>query len=66
MTRFLPARIFSVSVLGYGFCAICLGLRASPSGVQMDIPRVEKDRTRCEEAVRGSKGLLGAEVEIGA
>jgi hypothetical protein len=62
MTRFLPARIFSVCVLGYGCCAVCLGLRANPSGVQMDIPRVEKDRTRCGEAVRGSKGPFGAEV----
>uniref|UniRef100_A0A2N9GJI2 Aminotransferase-like plant mobile domain-containing protein n=1 Tax=Fagus sylvatica TaxID=28930 RepID=A0A2N9GJI2_FAGSY len=35
-----------------------LGLRANPSGVQMDIPRVEKDRTRCGEAVRGSKGSV--------
>uniref|UniRef100_A0A2N9IMC4 Aminotransferase-like plant mobile domain-containing protein n=1 Tax=Fagus sylvatica TaxID=28930 RepID=A0A2N9IMC4_FAGSY len=43
-----------------------LGLRASPSGVQMDIPRVEKDRTRCEEAVRGSKGSFGVEVGTGA
>ena len=66
MTRFLPARIFSVSVFSYGYCAIRLGLRASPSGVQMDIPRVEKDRTRCGEAVRGSRGPFGAEVEIGA
>uniref|UniRef100_A0A2N9FFD9 Uncharacterized protein n=1 Tax=Fagus sylvatica TaxID=28930 RepID=A0A2N9FFD9_FAGSY len=46
MTRFLPARIFSVSVLGYDCCAVHLDLRANPSGVQMDIPRVEKDRTR--------------------
>uniref|UniRef100_A0A2N9F8D0 Aminotransferase-like plant mobile domain-containing protein n=1 Tax=Fagus sylvatica TaxID=28930 RepID=A0A2N9F8D0_FAGSY len=61
MTRFLPARIFSVCVLGYGCCAVRLGLRANPSGVQMDIPRVEKDRTRCG-AVRGSEGPFGAEV----
>ena len=66
MTQFLPARIFSVSVLSYGCCAVHLGLRASPSGVQTDISRVEKDRTRCEEAVRGSKGLFGAEVGTGA
>ena len=66
MTRFLPARIFSISVLGYGCYAVHLGLRASPSGVQMDIPRVEKDWTRCEEAVRGSKGRLGVEVGTGA
>jgi hypothetical protein len=66
MTRFLPARIFSVSVLGYGCYAVRLGLRASPFGVQMDIPRVEKDRTRCEEAVRGSKGPFGVEVGTGA
>ena len=66
MTRFLPVRIFSVSVLGYGFCTICLGLRASAFGVQMDIPRVEKDRTRCEEAIHGSRGPFGAEVVTGA
>uniref|UniRef100_A0A2N9GCZ9 Aminotransferase-like plant mobile domain-containing protein n=1 Tax=Fagus sylvatica TaxID=28930 RepID=A0A2N9GCZ9_FAGSY len=56
MTRFLPTRIFSVSVLSYGCYAVRLGSRASPSGVQMDIPRVEKDRMGYEEAVRGSKG----------
>jgi hypothetical protein len=66
MTRFLPARIFSISVLSYGCYAVCLGLRASPSGVQMDIPRVEKDRVRYEEAVRGSKGPFGTEVETRA
>ena len=66
MTRFLPARIFSVSLIGYGYCAARLGLRASPSGVQMDILRVEKDRTRCEEVVRGSKGPFGVEVGTGA
>jgi hypothetical protein len=32
----------------------------------MDIPRVEKDRTRCEEAVCGSKGRFGVEVGTGA
>jgi hypothetical protein len=66
MTRFLPARIFSISVLSYGCCAVCLGSRANPSGVQMDILRVEKDRARYEEAVRGSKGRFGAEVETHA
>jgi hypothetical protein len=66
MTQFLPTRIFSVSVLSYGCCVVRLGLRASPSGVQMDILRVKKDRTRCEEAVRGSKGPFGAEVETSA
>ena len=66
MTRFFPARIFSVSVFSYDCCAVRLGLRASPSEVQMDIPRVEKDRTRCGEAVRGSRGPFGAEVETGA
>ena len=66
MTRFLPTRIFSVSVIGYGCYAVRLGLRTSPSGVQMDIPRVEKDRTRCEEVVRGSKGPFGVEVGTGA
>ena len=53
-------------MLGYGFYAICLGLRASPSGVQMDISRVEKDRAGDEEAVRGSNGRLGTEVETRA
>ena len=66
MTRFLPAGIFSVFVFSYGCCAVRLDFRASPSEVQMDIPRVEKDRTRCGEAVRGSRGPFGAEVEIGA
>ena len=66
MTQFLPTRIFSVSVLSYGYCVARLGLRASPSGVQMDILRVEKDRTRCEEGVRGSKGPFGVEVGTGA
>ena len=66
MTRFLPARIFSVSVFSYGCYVVHLDLRASLSGVQMDIPRVEKDRTSCEEAVRGSKGRLGVEVGSGA
>ena len=66
MTRFLPAWIFSVSVIGYGCCAVRLGLRASPSEVQIDISRVEKDRTRCEEVVRGSKGPFGVEVGTGA
>ena len=65
MTRFLPAWIFSVSVLGYGCCAVHLDLRASPSRAQMDISRVEKDWTRCEEAVRGSKGSFGMEVGTG-
>jgi hypothetical protein len=66
MTRFLPARIFSVSMLAYGCCAVPLDLRASPFGVQMDILRVEKDRAGDEEAVRGSKGRVGAEVETRA
>ena len=66
MTQFLPTRIFSVSVLSYGCCVARLGLRASPSGVQMDIPRVEKDRAGYEEAVRGLKGQFGAEVETRA
>jgi hypothetical protein len=60
MTRFLPARIFSVSVLGYGCCAVHLGLRASPSGVQMGIPGLGEDRTGCEKTARGSKWQSGA------
>ena len=66
MTRFLPARIFSVSVLAYGRRAVCLGLRASPFGVQMDISRVGEDWMGCEKAVRGLKGQPGAEVETRA
>jgi hypothetical protein len=66
MTRFLPARIFSVSVFSYGCRAVRLGLRVDPSGVQMDIPRVENDQTRCGDAVRGSKGPFGIEVGAGA
>ena len=50
-------------MLCYGRHVVHLGLRASPSGVQMDIPRVEKDRVGDEEAVRGSNGRLGTEVE---
>uniref|UniRef100_A0A2N9G282 Uncharacterized protein n=1 Tax=Fagus sylvatica TaxID=28930 RepID=A0A2N9G282_FAGSY len=41
--------------LGQPRRAVCLGSRANPSGVQMDIPGFGKDRTRCEEMVRGSK-----------
>jgi hypothetical protein len=63
MTRFLPARIFSVSVFSYGCRAVRLGLRVGPSGVQMDI---EGDQTMCGEMVHGSKGPFGAEVETGA
>ena len=66
MTRFLPAQIFSVFVFSYGCCAVRLGLRASPSGVQMDILRVEKDQAGYKEAVRSSKGRFGAEVETRA
>ncbi len=63
MTRFLSARIVSVPVFSYGCRAVRLGLRVGPSGVQMDI---EGDQTMCGEMVHGSKGLFGAEVEIGA
>ena len=66
MTQFLPARIFLVFVLSYGCCAVCLDLRASPSGVQMDIPRVEKDRAGYEEVVWDSEGQFGTEVETRA
>jgi hypothetical protein len=55
MTRFLPARIFSVSVFSYGCCVVRLGLRASPSEVRMGIPRFGKDRSGCEKMVHGSK-----------
>ena len=60
MTLFLPARIFSVLVLGHGCRTVHLDLRASPSGVQTDIPGVEEDRTGCEEAARDLKSHLGA------
>ena len=60
MTRFLPARIFSVSVLGYGCRVIHLGSRASPSGVQMGIQGLGEDRTGCEKTVRGSNWHRGA------
>ena len=59
MTLFLPARIFLVPVLGYGCRTVRLGSRASPSGVQMDIPGVEEDRTGCEEAARDLKSHFG-------
>jgi hypothetical protein len=52
MTLFLPARIFSVPVLGHGCRAVRLDSCASPFGVQTDIPGVEEDRTGCEEAAR--------------
>ena len=60
MTLFLLARIFSVLVLGHGCRAVRLDSRASPSGVQTDIPRVEEDRTGCEEAARDLKSHFGA------
>ena len=53
-------------MLAYGCRAVHLDLRASPLEVRMDIPRVEGDRTGYEEAVRGLKGWLGAEVETRA
>ena len=59
MTRFLPARIFPVSVLFYGSRTVFLGSRASPSRVRTDIPRVEEDQTGCEEAACGSKSHFG-------
>ena len=60
MTRFLPARIFSVSVLGYGCRAARLGLHASPSGAQMGIPGLGEDRTGCEKTAHDSKWQRGA------
>uniref|UniRef100_A0A2N9FHV5 Uncharacterized protein n=1 Tax=Fagus sylvatica TaxID=28930 RepID=A0A2N9FHV5_FAGSY len=41
--------------------AVRLGSRASPSGVQMGIPRLGEDRSGCEKVDRGSKGC-GARV----
>ena len=66
MTRFLPARIFLVSMLAYSCRAVRLGSRANPFGAQMDIPGVGEDRMGCEKAVRGSKGQSGTEVETRA
>jgi hypothetical protein len=59
MTRFLPARIFSVSAFSYGCRVVCLGLRASPSGVQMGIPGLGEDRSGCEKTIRGLKWRNG-------
>jgi hypothetical protein len=60
MTRFSPARIFSVSMLTYGCRAVRLDSRASPFGVRMDIPGVEEDRTGYEKVAHGSEWQLGA------
>ena len=60
MTLFLPARIFSVPVLGHGCRAVHLDSRASPSRVQTDIPGVEEDWTECEEAACDLKSHFGA------
>ena len=60
MTRFLPAQIFSVSVLGYDCRAVCLGSHVNPFGVQMDIPGLGEDRTGCEKTVRSLKREVGA------
>uniref|UniRef100_A0A2N9HKL5 Aminotransferase-like plant mobile domain-containing protein n=1 Tax=Fagus sylvatica TaxID=28930 RepID=A0A2N9HKL5_FAGSY len=38
--------------------------RENPGGVQMDIPKVENDRTRCGEVIGGSKGPFGAETPL--
>ena len=62
MTLFLPARIFSVPVLGHGCRAVRLDSHASPSGVQRDIPGVEEDRTGCERVARGLKWQPGAKL----
>uniref|UniRef100_A0A2N9HUX7 Aminotransferase-like plant mobile domain-containing protein n=1 Tax=Fagus sylvatica TaxID=28930 RepID=A0A2N9HUX7_FAGSY len=37
---------------------VCLGLRASPSGVQMGIPGLGEDRSGCEKTIRGLKWTL--------
>jgi hypothetical protein len=66
MTRFLPARIFSVSVLAYGCRAVRLDSRASPFRVQMDVPGVGEDRTGCEKVARGSKRSAGARLGTSA
>uniref|UniRef100_A0A2N9FRG8 Uncharacterized protein n=1 Tax=Fagus sylvatica TaxID=28930 RepID=A0A2N9FRG8_FAGSY len=64
MTRFLPARIFSVSVLSYGCCAVRLDLRANPSSSQIDIPGFGEDRMGCEEMDCGSKTQFGLRLTI--
>ena len=62
MTRFLPARFFSVPVPAYGSRAIHLGLRAIPSGFEMDIPGVEEDRMGCGKVACGLRRPFGVEV----
>uniref|UniRef100_A0A2N9IGM1 Aminotransferase-like plant mobile domain-containing protein n=1 Tax=Fagus sylvatica TaxID=28930 RepID=A0A2N9IGM1_FAGSY len=47
---FLGFRAFS-----YGCRVVRLGLRASPSGSEMGIPRFGEDRSGCEKMVHGSK-----------
>jgi hypothetical protein len=60
MTRFLPPQIFSIPVFTYGCRVVRLDSRASPFGVQMDIPAVEEDRTGYEKVARGWKWRFGA------
>uniref|UniRef100_A0A2N9G245 Aminotransferase-like plant mobile domain-containing protein n=1 Tax=Fagus sylvatica TaxID=28930 RepID=A0A2N9G245_FAGSY len=55
-------RIFSISMPAYGYRVIRLGLCASPSGFQTDIPRVEEDRTGYEKVARGSRWRFSAEM----
>ena len=66
MTQFLPARIFSVPVSAYVCCAVHLGLRASPSGLQKNIPGVEEDWTGYKKVARGSRWWFGAKMETRA
>uniref|UniRef100_A0A2N9I3D5 Aminotransferase-like plant mobile domain-containing protein n=1 Tax=Fagus sylvatica TaxID=28930 RepID=A0A2N9I3D5_FAGSY len=64
MTRFLPPQIFSIPVFTYGCRVVRLDSRASPFGVQMDIPGVEEDRTGYEKVARGWKWRFGAGLRL--
>ena len=50
----------------HGCRAVYLGLRASPSRLQKDIPRVEEDRTGYEKVTRGSRWQSGVKRETRA
>ena len=62
MTQFLPAQIFSVSMLAYGSRATCFDLRASLFGFQTDFSGVEEDRMGCGKVACGLRRPFGVEV----
>ena len=62
MTQFLPAQIFSVSMLAYGSRATCFGLRASLFGFQTDFSGVEEDWMGCGKVACGLRRPFGVEV----